>query len=721
MECAKKGLNKLKGDQELRLISETLKFDSVEMFSLELIEHHIRQGAPLVHTILKDLTSGTNSKNLHAVIPIIGSMLLNCYSRNANYLQVMMGIYLYGTSVSRKTVQVFSKAGLSSSHTSIWRSLNSLNKDAEKRVREAVRTRPWLILYDNINIHNTKSDQRSDRLDSFDNGFAATIVICEDIGKLNPEKEVYKKLRLDDLLPNSKNHEHFKKVCGYHLTDVLSRYHEGHYTTSQAPIKDPLPLQKTETYLLPAMKIDQSAVEGNKDILETIIKKVLGLPEECFEDGLKIIIAGDQLTVARVRSVQYQRADDISAYSRFEWAVPLMQLFHLKMLMSTTILRNYYGKLSIPGTLSYYAAKLKRRRVDLKNPEFHAVDELIRQVFDATVLKAWESVLETKDLSAFAQNLDEDTKSSKISHGLDAIINDYVLVKEVRELLGTASRNAALFIRDMILYRELAESIKVGDAGRIEEVLKWITVLFQAGCATNYANELLHLHCWIHYGGPKEAKNALLSSLLINDYGEPRRWIPGDLFQEHNNHLIKKFWSGKGSNASWELLNKVSPSIRAFSRISLQFEKQFKVTNNNSYHRSVDSEKDVNRIRSWLGEIGIFGQEVSDDTGVEPVMDFIDEGIKDLIRGNRIRLFREKGAASGQPGGESIAAGMGNLDLDNEAEDEVEYQADNDTDNNLDADSDVIVDVDFDYDQYSDDAADAKSEASVGSIELMEQ
>ncbi|KAF9171694.1 hypothetical protein BGX21_008067 [Mortierella sp. AD011] len=316
--------------------------------------------------------------------------------------------------------------------------------------------------------------------------------------------------------------------------------------------------------------------------------------------------------------------------------------------------------------------------------------------------------------------LHEDEKNSKIFRALDEIIKNYVLYGSFTRMPGIASRSAALFIRDMIIYRELAESIKVSDAGRIEEILKWITIFFQDAGASNYANDLLHLHCWIHYGGPKEAKDALLSSLLINDYGEPRKRMPADLFQEHNNHLTKKLWSENESNARLGLLGRVSPSLRAFLHISSQFQKQFKIAKNKSCYKSVDSEGDVGRIKEWLRDIKIFGEESLDDTEIESKADFIDSGIKYLVRGKRIRTFREKGPASRQPGGGSMTVGLSNVDLDNEAEGEGEDQVDNDMGDSLDSDPNVNTDVDFgfdfDYDQHFDDDIDRMSEASVESV-----
>lgn len=43
----------------------------------------------------------------------------------------------------------------------------------------------------------------------------------------------------------------------------------------------------------------------------------------------------------------------------------------------------------------------------------------------------------------------------------------------------------------MLFYIELGCVIKAGDISHIEENIHWLTLMFQAGGAKNYANELL--------------------------------------------------------------------------------------------------------------------------------------------------------------------------------------------------------------------------------------
>lgn len=107
------------------------------------------------------------------------------------------------------------------------------------------------------------------------------------------------------------------------------------------------------TFLLPSMKIDQSTVEGNIKILMTIIKKILQLPESWFHDNTRIIVAGDQLTVARVAAAKVLHSRDTTPLERLQWATPVIQLFHLQMIVCSTILRTHYESRATPGSLAF--------------------------------------------------------------------------------------------------------------------------------------------------------------------------------------------------------------------------------------------------------------------------------------------------------------------------------------------------------------------------------
>jgi hypothetical protein len=334
------------------------------------------------------------------------------------------------------------------------------------------------------------------------------------------------------------------------------------------------------------MNINQSSNEGNLNVLLTVTGRILRLLEEMFDNNKKVIISGDQLITSRVTSSKELRESDLSAFHRLEWAVPVLQLFHLQMLFSSTILRTHYGSVSTPGSLAFFISMLGIKRLSQDKPEYHAADQLIRNTFDAMVRRLWEIQLGTEQLEKYGSSRKRKGTEDEVPTAASKIRETYF--NGARGLVGNANINAALFLRDASIYLELCSAIRVGDVGRVEKATMEMTIMFQAGGTTNYGNELLRLVYGIRRAWSPQWKKAVMSSWLINTEGKASRWIPADLYQEHNNLLIKTMYAPKGSNKSWETLaNKISANVRSFSKIAATMEVEFGSTYNSRFHATV--------------------------------------------------------------------------------------------------------------------------------------
>ncbi|KAG9063272.1 hypothetical protein KI688_004876 [Linnemannia hyalina] len=313
---------------------------------------------------------------------------------------------------------------LSVSYPTAYLSLKALADDGLTQVRKLARTHQWILIYDNINYYDSKFNQRLDN--------------------------------------RNRHHEPFQ-----------------HYAVPFRirPIS-PLDVSKTWAFEIPAMDIDQSSLDGNMRVLEEV-KKLLQLDDEWFRNHV-VIVGGNQLTVSRVRTMIRYRAPDVSAFNRLQWAIPVLQLFHLQMIVCGTILRTHYGHITSPGSLAYNIGKLGRKRVDKTMPCYYTANELLRNTFDAMVRRMWLVELDRKrldtledDVSGFWAGVDcylMEDRQWFINHVLMTkarAIRDKYLANSatLSQTLGTANINAALFVRDMVAYMELSAAIKAGDIG----------------------------------------------------------------------------------------------------------------------------------------------------------------------------------------------------------------------------------------------------------------
>ncbi|KAI7818762.1 hypothetical protein BC939DRAFT_461935 [Gamsiella multidivaricata] len=618
-----------------------------------------------------------------AVVTAIASMLLFLFNRQANYLQLLTGLYLYGNGTARSVIGILSKIGLTVSHQTIHRTLRALSNDASTKAREAANTKPFYIVYDNINIAFRKHDQRLFNQDSFDNGTTATLIVSDVTAEEEMETNSAKHLRFKDLLPKHDHNIAMFETFRFHLVGVLQRRVETFKSCSwPTPTIKLLPVNATKTYPLPLMQINQATVQGNKDILETIMEIELQLPPEWF-DGRRILIAGDQLTTIRVHSLKNQRWDDISTYHRHEYAIPIMQLFHLQMLLGATILRHHYGSAATPGSIAFNASLLNRKRVSLDKPDFHATDELLRQSFEAMALRAWEIILECDSLSEYQHNGTEAELLDLVGSKVNTILERFIMKGNQEHLADVASRNAALFLRDMMLYIELASAIKCGDTGRLENVIKHITVIFQAGSTKNYANELLLMHIGLHYSWSPQTRRAVLSCMLVNPTGKEGRFIPTDLYQEHNNLRTKEIHGLRGRSANWGTMGRaVSTNIRTFDEIGKEFQKAWGITPAGTNHTTVPDTNDINAILQNIQENGILGNDIQPLSDIEGVSDLFEDGMVKLMKNGYLESFIDRNTRLRQQTESDGRASP--MSVDDEINSEMDAEVDEDMDDQID-------------------------------------
>jgi len=624
----------------LRHPADSISREKVDDFGLRDIINALDIHAPYLYRILGVLTNGSES-----FMATLGGMLIFNQSQKSNYFQMMMGLYLYSLGCPKRVISLLNDARLSVSHQTICVSLKALTRNALDSVRSAIKNQHWFLVYDNINFPSRKFHQRIDNTDDFNNGTTATIVIGDDLGNDDPIPDHQTSPMLQDFTLTEENRAFFRRITRFHLLDVLKRADDKYTWCAEAvPELEPLQVQETVTFPLPAMHIDQSTVEGNLKIIETIMKKYLDLPTDWFDGEKRIIIAGDQLTVSRVRSLHGLLKANRSRFNQMTWALPVFQLFHLQMTFCSTILQTHYGDASTPGSLAFNIALLGRKRLKQEMPCYYTADEFLRNTFEAMVRRVWEVELGTDRLDVYARDHEESALNDGIPAVAEAIREKYFVNSErLAAVFGKKTVNAVLFLRDMIVYMDLCAAIKSGDVKRIEEVLKIITIMFQTGKTKNYGIELLRLTYGFRYVWSPQRKSAIISSWLVNTSGLRNKRIPTDLYQEHNNLLTKTIYSAKGSNMSWDTLTgSISANIRMFSRIAAKIESQYDMPFNGSFHSVMSAERDMRLIGESLKEHGIFSNDpYPDESGIEPVTDMMVEGFRKLAQG-RFQDFVEK-------------------------------------------------------------------------------
>ncbi|KAF9276337.1 hypothetical protein BGZ74_003686, partial [Mortierella antarctica] len=358
------------------------------------VELKIRRTAPILDQILRGLASSSSRGAARAskYVVTISSMLLNLQSQRVNSLQMMTALYLHGTNTPKRTITALATTGLSVSYSTLQIALQNLTKEHIENIVLMMEGCTYFFVWDNINIAERKLDQRVGNKDDFISGTTSSIAFDKDLRDLNTMHTPEGALTLDIYDLDDEHCVSYRAACQYHLFKILKRYSSNFNAVNiPVPVVDVLHPKKTLILPLPAMRIDQASTEGNNRVINSI-KKTLRLTNADCENN-QIVIAGDMLTVTRIESLQGEKEEDVTAFDRMEWAVPVLGLFHLQMNICNTILVTHFGNENTRGSLASFEQLLGRKRVNPESSDHHAKDEFLQHVFDAMVLQLWHTEL----------------------------------------------------------------------------------------------------------------------------------------------------------------------------------------------------------------------------------------------------------------------------------------------------------------------------------------
>ncbi|KAH8977959.1 hypothetical protein EDB92DRAFT_1807996 [Lactarius akahatsu] len=368
-------------------------------------------------------------------------------------------------------------------------------------------------------------------------------------------------------------------------------------------------------------------------------------PEFC--ENLKLV-AGDQLSIARLRAVLAARAGNECGASSLRWALFIPGLFHCKIAATNGFLQTHFGHpnhdLKDPASLSSHNTLLQRKPIILSSlPPFRTCRDLIFVSLYARVLHCLLKVSGAQSLESFSNRL---TWTMLCGHA-EAVVDTFTdgrTVDNLRQERGGLGgdmifENAVLFLRDGLILREFSDAIKSGDSGRVLLVLKLWAFGFRGSGRSKYAYEVLHLLHNITHVWPEPVVRIVLNNWLVNPTGKANSFVELDLMQEHLNYWIKTYYQAHGSGASWEWLATISPCIEILRRLATEVNSALGSKQGNR-HASADLTKDIKILMDSLKQNNIYeevlGRTLGDDES--PAPDVISEGYTALTWGAKSPL-----------------------------------------------------------------------------------
>ncbi|KAK7029753.1 hypothetical protein R3P38DRAFT_3188615 [Favolaschia claudopus] len=548
--------------------------------------------------------------------------------------------------------------------------LSLLREACMDTTRALAKSNLSLLTYDNINLMNRIAEQILGRKNAQENGTCATLIALHKAERkdlltatLDTSIRNARPLTLDDIILDetestflTKNMVHtILRIIVLHGGEGFQRWQDD-LDASQPVSDDVIDVHQTALHPLPAMEIDESSITGNVEVIEEIMR-TLDLNTDDPEYGKYVqIIAGDQLTIARQRSILNVRLGHESGAHSWRHIVLMPGLFHAKIADCHGVLETHFGKPSAgsrsPGSLGFHNTVLDRLPITLTSlPPFRTCRDLIMVSLYARVLHCLLLVSKADSLEECAASIK--TWDTLVNHA-EKIYTKYTDVDRVQELREKripeertrdakakeakksnvptdASKghlphirkgdmvfeNAILFLRDALLTREFADTIKSGDSGCIVIILRLWAFSYRGNGRTKYAHEMLHVLHNLICVWTRELRCIVLQNWLANPQGKFKGFVEIDLVQEHLNFWIK-----------------FPPCVDILRRLATRMNVELG-NRQGSKHATPDLAADISALMASLDEHEVYvekeGRVLDDDE--KPVPDVISVGMAALTHG----------------------------------------------------------------------------------------
>ncbi|KAJ7919732.1 hypothetical protein B0H13DRAFT_2230835 [Mycena leptocephala] len=608
--------------------------------------------------------------------------LLGEYSHKNNYSRRIMGLYLYATGAQRQTISVMSHLGISESYQSlthkprlVYGSLGELSVSMRSTARAVASTGLFAATYDNINMMFRAAEQVMGRTDSQENGTCATIfplwkAAIENM-KIADLKAAFAEappLALKDILLTNPEFKFMDQCLRHCILRIIVEHGGEKFSKFREALNQSLPvtpekieLHKTPLHPLPAWNIDESTIVGNAEVANAIYEEleVRGLAHWKW---IVKILGGDQLSIARLRSLLNIRAGNEGGFSGFGWGVWMPGLFHGKIADMHGFFVAHWGVPNRgtrnPGSLAFHNTHLHRSPILLSSlPPFRVCRDLAFVSLYSRVLHCLLLVSGKTSLTECADSISSFSELEAYAASIQSKYANADLVSDLRwkrEMARAAEgvppgdqifENACLFMRDALISREFTDSIKAGDSGRIVLVVKLLALSFRGNGRSKYAYEMLHLIHNLTHVWPKPIRAIVLNNWLVNPTGNPFSWVEVDLMQEHMKFWIKTIYQAHGSAASWEWLGMVAPCITALRHLSTSII-SILGSDQGTKHEPADLSTDIELLMKSLSENNVYqikGRVFADGDGT-PTADLSDSSSNPLTEYNT--AFRKLQARS---------------------------------------------------------------------------
>ncbi|KAI1784039.1 hypothetical protein LXA43DRAFT_898167 [Ganoderma leucocontextum] len=630
-ELTREELGKI--DPLLRASDDRLSRDDLTKIRLDDLESEMRTRAPTLWTLLENLCKTPQQLKAKVMKPtskrILSIISTLSYTRShlCNRVQRLLGIYFKFKGLTAKGCDTLHALGITMSAKWITNSVETLSAEAMKEVQQLIQTHASFLSYDNVYMSFRIFSQRLEKNGHQTAGTAATVYVKKDAplwdAALNRELQRLRRAGMEhpitpldivELAEKSAPDIHRMKV--YHVLQVL---------LDSAEFNLPTYIHKASPVLSPPAPVDELPC-GPEHVTLQFMLGTLSTPEATYEDNDKVIselldqlgcrslsefrqmslerilfLIGDQLTVERIRGLQYLLCQEWNSLERLDFVVPVFGWLHFAMAFAKSLHKQYFGTNAGMG-LKHAFTLLDRKGLDKRvtqGPFHDNLERALYHILEAHLRTCWLAVSGASRLQDLRERTPEDLKALAEKLVLEHASTDAMIaMKNERGTPDDLQIQTTMFLRDVLLYVVLDRAIKYGDVGLMEGILPHTLLRFAGGQNSNYTIECLELLQGLHKEWPPEVCNFVRKHCwLVNTTGRRDGHTPVDRVQEARIKDIKVTHRSQGPNVDWQYLKKLHPAIPVIQAVSEHVEDQFKTWTRYSRHSSPGDAKGIQRLQ----------------------------------------------------------------------------------------------------------------------------
>ncbi|KAH9847961.1 hypothetical protein C2E23DRAFT_871531 [Lenzites betulinus] len=561
----------------------------------------------------------------HVVLTII-SMLSYSRSHDSCLLTVIWSIYLKACGLSARSFDALHALGFTMSHKWAANTFAKISMQESATTRQLIQARAHFGSHDNLNFPERVFSQRGHNMSRFISASAATIYILPKGAGLPPDiaqkvKE-HRRQAFSEPFPLQALYEvdaanvRIKAHARYQILQFLLNspaftnytHRNSNLLTSPPPtlLLQSGPDHIAEQWILETVEVDESSYDGTDKLCNDIWLTQMGLGSEdakrrLGEESL-LVWVGDQLTVDRIRGLTRYRYADPNSFSRMEWLEPVFGWFHALMAFANSLHTQYLGT-SVGIGLRRAFETLGRKglvKTETKGVFWHHLNEALWHVGEGNFLQLWATAGNVDHAADLVTCTPEELLAI-----LDKLYEEHIVQRAQEDMDDLPEHKhdevawqMAMFSADLLGYFNLCEAMRLGDVGRMEDLLPTMLFRFAGGGNHKYAVEVLELLHKLRSEWPEELRTYIRTYCwLVNFSGKHDGFLAVDMAQEHNIKDIKVTWRSFGPGATLSYIQKVSPAIPVLRAVKANIASQFSsIQGRGTRHGTPEKAADIERM-----------------------------------------------------------------------------------------------------------------------------